>query len=198
MIHPPVLYLAASILVTWLCVSFTSAYGDSRPQPLNIVLILVDDAALMDFGVYGGEASTPNIDTLARQGAMFTQYRTSPLCSPTRAMLLTGLDNHLTGMATIPEVLPDEHVGRPGYTMSLEPGILTIADRLRSAGYRTLMSGKWHLGGEPGDLPNDHGFDRSLALPASGADNWEDKSYMPYYASAGWTEDGMPFSLPDD
>ena len=96
-----------SILVTWLCVSFTSAYGDNKPQPLNIVLILVDDAALMDFGVYGGEASTPNIDTLARQGAMFTQYRTSPLCSPTRAMLVSGLDNHLTGMANRWE-LPEE------------------------------------------------------------------------------------------
>jgi arylsulfatase/uncharacterized sulfatase len=60
------------------------------------------------------------------------------------------------------------------------------------------MSGKWHLGGEPGDLPIDHGFDRSLALAASGADNWEDKSYMPYYAKAGWTEDGAPVSLPQD
>jgi arylsulfatase A-like enzyme len=187
------------ILIIWFTASFSPAYGeDSKSQRFNIVLILVDDAALMDFGAYGGEASTPNIDVLAQRGAMFTQYRTSPLCSPTRAMLLTGMDNHLTGMATIPEVLPDEHTGRTGYTMSLEPGVLTVADRLRSAGYRTLMSGKWHLGGEPGDLPNDHGFDRSLALPASGADNWEDKSYMPYYANAGWAEDGKPVSLPED
>lgn len=163
----------------------------------NIVLILVDDAALMDFGVYGGEARTPNIDALAARGAMFRRHYSSPLCSPSRAMLLTGMDNHMTGIATIPEVLPKEHVGQPGYTMHLEPGVLTLADRLKSSGYRTLMSGKWHLGSGAGDLPNAHGFDRSLALDASGADNWSDKPYMPYYQKAPWYEDGKPAQLPD-
>ena len=165
-------------------------------QP-NIVIIIADDAALMDFGAYGGEAATPNIDRMAGYGASFTQYRTSPLCSPTRAMLLTGLDNHLTGVATIPEVLPREQRGQPGYSMALEPGIKTIADRLRTAGYRTLMSGKWHIGEKAGELPNDHGFDRSLALAASGADNWQDQSYIPYYPYAPWFEDGEPADMPD-
>ena len=117
------------------------AQAQDRSSP-NVVMILVDDSALMDFGVYGGEADTPNIDALAARGAMFTQYRTSPLCSPTRAMLLTGLDNHKTGIATIPEVLPKEQIGKPGYSMALEPSVLTIADRLQDQGYRTLMSGK--------------------------------------------------------
>ena len=63
----------------------------------NIILILVDDAAFMDFGAYGGEARTPNIDRLAASGAMMTNYHTSPLCSPSRAMLLTGMDSHRTG-----------------------------------------------------------------------------------------------------
>jgi len=166
-------------------------------SPPNIVMILVDDSALMDFGVYGGEAQTPNIDALAARGAMFTQYRTSPLCSPTRAMLLTGLDNHKTGIATIPEVLPAEQEGKPGYSMALEPSVLTIADRLRDKGYRTLMSGKWHMGEEANEMPQTHGFDRSFALAASGADNWEDKSYMPYYAEAPWFEDGIEASLPE-
>lgn len=174
------------------------AQAQDAPQPPNIVIILVDDAALMDLGVYGGEAQTPNIDALAARGAMFTQYRTSPLCSPTRAMLLTGLDNHLTGVATIPEVLPPEHKGQTGYTMALEPGVLTLADRLRVAGYRTLMSGKWHLGETADEMPNSHGFDRSFALAASGADNWDDKSYMPYYKDAPWWEDGVEAALPED
>lgn len=164
----------------------------------NFVIVLIDDAALMDLGTYGGEARTPNIDALAARGAMFTQYRTSPLCSPSRAMLLTGVDNHRTGIATIPEVLPPEHVGQPGYTMSLEPGVLTIAARLRPLGYRTLMTGKWHLGSGEGNLPDSHGFDRSFALDASGADNWEDKSYIPYYADAPWYENGQAASLPED
>ena len=164
----------------------------------NIVIVLIDDAALMDLGSYGGEAHTPNIDALAERGAMFTQYRTSPLCSPTRAMLLTGLDNHLTGVATIPEVLPAEHAGQPGYTMSLEPGVLTLADRLGAIGYRTLMSGKWHLGEAAGEMPQAHGFKRSFALAASGADNWEDKSYIPYYADAPWFENGAEADLPEE
>jgi arylsulfatase/uncharacterized sulfatase len=167
--------------------------GDTRS---NIVVILVDDAALMDFGAFGGEARTPNIDQLARQGVMFSAYHTSPLCSPSRAMLLTGIDNHRTGVSTIEEVLPPEQRGKHGYTLHLEPGVLTIADRLRAAGYRTLMAGKWHLGHGAGDLPNAHGFDRSLALDASGADNWEQKPYMPYYDHAAWFEDGKPTRLP--
>ncbi|MEM9570637.1 MAG: arylsulfatase [Pseudomonadota bacterium] len=164
----------------------------------NIIIILIDDAALMDLGAYGGEARTPNIDALATRGAMFLQYRTSPLCSPTRAMLLTGLDNHLTGVATIPEVLPKEHKGQPGYSMALEPGVLTLADRLGAAGYRTLMSGKWHLGETADEMPDKHGFQRSFSLAASGADNWDDKSYMPYYHDAPWWEDGEEVDLPDD
>ncbi|MFT7288095.1 MAG: arylsulfatase A-like enzyme [Halieaceae bacterium] len=172
--------------------------AEPRTDRPNVVIILADDAALMDFGAYGGEALTPHIDKLAARGALFTQYRTSPLCAPTRAMLLTGVDNHRTGVATIPEILPREHRNQPGYSMALEPGVLTLADRLRSAGYRTLMSGKWHLGEHAGDLPNAHGFDRSLALAASGADNWEDRPYMPYYADAPWFEDGLPIDLPED
>jgi arylsulfatase A-like enzyme len=164
----------------------------------NIVLILVDDAGFSDFGAYGGEARTPNIDALARAGVRFSNYHTSPLCSPSRAMLLTGVDNHRTGVATIPEVLPPEHRDKPGYSMRLEPGVVTVADRLRAAGYRTYMTGKWHLGHGEGDLPDSHGFDRSFVLDASGADNWEQRPYMPYYRSADWFEDGKPATLPDD
>lgn len=166
--------------------------------PPNIVVILVDDAALMDFGAYGGEARTPHIDRLAQQGTRFDRYHTSPLCAPSRAMLLTGLDSHLTGVATIPEVLPSEQRGQPGYSMELEPGVTTIASRLKSVGYRTYMTGKWHLGHGPGALPDAHGFDRSFVLDASGADNWEQKPYMPYYQAADWFEDGRPAALPED
>ena len=171
----------------------TPAVAAKRP---NIVVILVDDAALMDFGAFGGEARTPNIDRLARSGAMFTSYRTSPLCSPSRSMLLTGVDNHRAGVATIEEILPPSQKGKHGYNLHFEPGVLTIADRLKANGYRTLMAGKWHLGHGEGDLPNGHGFDRSLALDASGADNWQPKPYMPYYTEAPWFEDGKPAKLP--
>ena len=183
-----------------------AAFGDAAPQPPappatarpNVVLLLVDDAALMDFGAYGGEARTPNIDALAARGALFTNYHTSPLCSPSRAMILTGVDNHRTGVATIEEVLPPEQHNKPGYSLHLEPGVVTIAARLKQAGYRTYMTGKRHLGHGAGDLPDGHGFDRSFALDASGADNWEQKPYMPYYQYAPWFEDGKPADLPKD
>ena len=167
-------------------------------RPPNVVLILFDDTGFSDFASFGGEARMPVIDALAARGAMLTQYRTSPLCSPSRAMLLTGVDNHQTGLATIPEVLPPEHAGKPGYAMHLEPGVTTLSTRLQQAGYRTFMTGKWHLGDGDGQLPVDHGFDRSFILDASGADNWEDKSYMPYYRYAPWYEDDHRVDLPDD
>ncbi|MEZ6029864.1 MAG: arylsulfatase [Hyphomonadaceae bacterium] len=188
--------MLAALVLASLCPAAAQEEATPAKRP-NIILILVDDAAFMDFGVYGGEARTPNIDRLAAAGAMMTNYHTSPLCSPSRAMLLTGMDSHRTGVSTIEEVLPPELKGKPGYTLHLEPGVLTIADHLKASGYRTLMSGKWHLGHGEGDLPNHHGFDRSLALDASGADNWAAKSYMPYYDHAPWFEDGKPASLPD-
>lgn len=185
------------LLIFGLYLNFHANGGEPNQRP-NVVIILADDLALMDVGVYGGEANTPNIDALASEGALFTQYRTSTLCSPSRAMLLTGIDNHKTGVATIPEVLPKEHKNQPGYTMAFEPNIFTIADRLRAVGYRTLMSGKWHLGEKSDEMPQNHGFDRSFALAASGADNWEDKSYIPYYKDAPWYEDGIETDLPKD
>jgi arylsulfatase A-like enzyme len=178
--------------------AFAQAPAAAPAKRPNIVLILVDDSALMDFGAFGGEARTPNIDRLAAKGAMFTSYHTSPLCSPSRAMLLTGVDNHRAGVATIEEILPPSQRGKHGYGLHFEPGVWTIADRLRATGYRTLMAGKWHLGHGPGELPNAHGFDRSLALDASGADNWAAKPYMPYYQDAPWFENGAPAKLPKD
>ncbi|MEL6830975.1 MAG: sulfatase-like hydrolase/transferase, partial [Pseudomonadota bacterium] len=183
--------------LTMLAVLFSSTAQAQTDQP-NVVVVLVDDAALMDFGVYGGEAATPNIDALADRGMIFQQHRATPFCAPSRAMLLTGMDHHLAGFGTIAEVLPREHRGQPGYMMKLEPGVETIATKLKRAGYRTYMTGKWHMGHGEGELPVDHGFDRSFILDASGADHWEDKPYLPYYKDAPWFEDGREAELPDD
>ena len=187
----------ALLLAAALFSAAPAAAQQTAPRP-NIVVIVADDVGFTDLGAYGGEARTPNIDALAQRGAQFSRYYSSPLCSPSRAMLLTGLDNHRTGHATIVEVLPPELRGRPGYTMRLEPGVVTIAERLRQGGYRTYATGKWHLGHGEGDLPNSHGFDRSFVLDASGADNWEERAYMPYYRTADWFEDGERAHLPDD
>lgn len=201
---------AAPAYVRWRCclclaLSLAAARPAAAAEPTaaapgrpNFVLLLIDDAGFSDLGAYGGEARTPNIDRLAERGAIFSNYHSSPLCSPSRAMLLTGADNHRTGFGTIPETLPASQKGQPGYRMRLEDGVQTVATRLKAQGYRSYMTGKWHLGHGPGDLPDSHGFDHSFVLDASGADNYEQKSYMPYYATADWFEDGRPATLPDD
>ncbi len=167
------------------------------PKP-NIVLILVDDAALMDFGAYGGEAATPNIDKLANNGTMFTNYRTSPSCAPSRAMLLTGMDSHLTGVPNLPLFLPPEQVDKPGYEGILNNKVQTVATRLKQIGYSTFITGKWHLGHTDQTLPTKRGFDRSFILDASGADNYEHKAYLPTQSKPPWFEDGQPIDLPED
>ncbi len=166
--------------------------------PPNIVLILADDVALMDFGIYGGEASTPNIDQLAKKGSMFTNHHASPMCAPSRAMLLTGYDSHLTGVPNLPLFLPPEYVKKPGYEGVINEKIKTVATRLKQNGYRTYMTGKWHLGHTPKTLPSKRGFDRTFILDASGADNWEHKAYLPTQSKPPWFEDGKAIDLPDD
>jgi arylsulfatase/uncharacterized sulfatase len=191
---------AISHVLAWLLLGTLTAHASETAEQVrkpNIVLMLIDDAALMDLGAFGGEARTPHIDALAVSGTMLLNYHTSPLCSPSRAMLLTGVDNHRTGVSTIEEVIPAELAGKPGYSLRLEPGVITVARRLKQAGYQTSMVGKWHLGHGEGDLPPAHGFDRSLVLDASGADNWAQKPYMPYYQDAPWFEDGKAVRLPE-
>ena len=179
---------------------FTSnivAQNDSAVQP-NIVLILVDDAGLMDLGAFGGEAATPNIDALAQRGMMFTNYHSSPVCAPSRAMLLTGSDSHLTGVPNIPEFLSEDQQQLPGYQGILNDKVKTVATRLKDVGYNTYITGKWHLGHTETTLPSKRGFDRTFILDASGADNYEAKGYLPIKATAQWHQDGKPVPLPED
>lgn len=164
----------------------------------NIVLILVDDAGYTDFGAYGGEIATPTIDALAARGARFSNFHATPMCAPSRAMLMTGLDSHTAGVANLPESTPPEHRDLPAYQGRLAQGVETVATRLKRAGYRTYMAGKWHLGHGPGDLPDAHGFDRSFALDATGGDNWDGRSYFPLYERSPWFEDGKLANLPKD
>ncbi|PKP77563.1 MAG: arylsulfatase [Alphaproteobacteria bacterium HGW-Alphaproteobacteria-3] len=188
-----VLALAAALLAL---PGLPAEAQDARP---NIVLILIDDVGFSDLGAYGSEIATPNIDALAARGALFSNFHASPICAPSRAMLMTGVDSHLAGVGNLPESLPREHRGEPGYLGHLADDVVTVASRLQAAGYRTTMAGKWHLGHEePNMLPPAHGFDRSFALDASGADNWEKRPYLPIYDDAPWFEDGAPADLPED
>ena len=150
----------------------------STQRPPNIVLILADDLGFSDIAPYGSEISTPSLSALAAVGVSFTNYHTAANCAPARAMLLTGVDAHLAGVPNIPEMLAPEQRRYEHYQGVLSHNVVTVATLLEGAGYHTYMAGKWHLGSAPGLLPNQRGFERTVALADSGADNWEQRPYL--------------------
>jgi arylsulfatase/uncharacterized sulfatase len=169
------------------------------PTRPNIVVLVADDWGFTDVGAFGGEMATPNIDALARRGVRFSNFHVSASCSPTRAMLLTGVDNHRNGVGNMRETIPREHLGRPGYLTVLDRNVVTVASRLQAAGYRTYATGKWHVGHESYNLPSARGFDRSLIQADSGSDNWETgQRYLALTEQVNWYEDGRPAQMPED
>lgn len=122
--------------------SLTSSRTTAAPKGApNIVVFLIDDLGFSDLGPYGSEISTPNIDKLAANGLRFNNFTTHQLCSPTRASLLTGLNAHSAGVGWVAEGNP----GFPGYAGEIQSNVVTLAEILRSNGYSTLLTGKWHL-----------------------------------------------------
>ena len=164
----------------------------------NIVLFLADDLGFSDTAPYGGEVPTPTISALAAGGVTFTNHHTAASCAPTRGMLLTGIDSHLNGVPNIPESIPPVQAKHPNYRGTLNHNVVTIATLLRDAGYHTYMAGKWHLGKSPDQLPSQRGFERTIAMADTGADNWEQKPYLPMYKKANWFGDGKEIELPAD
>jgi arylsulfatase/uncharacterized sulfatase len=148
-----ILALGASLLVSPLAAAPSSAPA----RHPNIVLLVADDWGFSDVGAFGAGYATPNIDALGRAGVRFSNFHVSGSCSPTRAMLQTGVMNHRAGLGNMPETIPPEHVGKPGYDTVMNHRVVTIAEMLGAAGYRTYLTGKWHLGSDPNRLPGPRG-----------------------------------------
>jgi arylsulfatase A-like enzyme len=118
---------------------------DEPPHPgtdaPNVVIILLDDTGFAQFGCYGSDIDTPHIDALAANGLQFTNFHVTPLCSPTRASLLTGRSQHAVGMRAVSNF----RTGFPNQRGHISPHAATVAELLRDQGYATLCAGKWHL-----------------------------------------------------
>ena len=186
---------SAALSLTLLFSHFVNSQTDQRP---NVVLILADDLGFTDIAPFGSEIDTPNIARLAASGLSFTNYHTAANCAPARAMLLTGVDSHRNGVPNIPESIPPEQLAYDHYQGVLSQNVVTLASLLRDSGYHTYMTGKWHLGHTPELLPSARGFERTIAMADTGADNWEQRTYLPIYDEAHWYADGEKHTLPDD
>lgn len=156
----------------------TPVFQLSADQP-NFVIIFTDDQGYGDLGSFGSKAiETPNIDRLATEGRKFTSFMVaSPVCTPSRAALLTGCYPKRIGM--------HQHVLFPTSTKGLNPKEHTIADHLRGLGYATACFGKWHLGHHPEVLPTSNGFDTYFGIPYSNDMNHPDNKGKPQGGFAG-------------
>ncbi len=167
-------------------------------QP-NFLVIVADDLGYSDIRAFGGEIDTPNLDRLANGGLRLTGFHTAPTCSPTRSMLLTGTDNHIAGLGTMAEQIAPNQLGKPGHEGYLRPDVATLAERLGSGGYRTLLSGKWHLGLKPEHDPRARGFQHSFALLQGAHNHFGLGASTDPAKGYTYTRNGVPVaSLPTD
>lgn len=167
------------LLVTLFCLTVmpavaasqaSTAEADERP---NLILIVADDLGFSDLGSFGGEIRTPNVDQLAAGGMRFTNFYVSATCSPTRSMLMTGLDSHVVGLGNMYEKTAPNQLEQPGYEGVLRSDYPTFVEVLRDYGYRTYMAGKWHLGHEPSMIPHARGFHRSFSILNGGGSHFD-------------------------
>ena len=160
-------YVFTFLLCVW---SFSHAIANDK---VNVVLIFADDQGYGDLGCFGSEKiKTPNIDQMAKEGRKFTNFMVaSPVCTPSRAALLTGCYPKRVGL--------HQHVLFPSSTKGLHPDEYTLADHFKSQGYATACYGKWHLGHHPETLPRQNGFDHYFGIPYSNDMNHPDNKGKP-------------------
>jgi arylsulfatase A-like enzyme len=167
----------------------------SRP---NILLIVADDLGYSDIGALGSEIETPNIDALIRDGLALTNFYAGGACSPTRAMLMSGMDHHRAGVGNMMEHIAPNQKGQPGYEGYLNSKVVALPELLRDAGYQTYGVGKWHLGRTADTSPAARGFQKSFMLLDGGAGHFDQSGLNARSNPAPYRENGVSVSLPPD
>lgn len=166
-------WLATSVAIGVLTAGSVAAQAQAKePGRPNFLLIVADDLGFSDLGAFGGEIQTPNLDRLALEGVRLTGYHTSSMCAPTRAQLLTGVDNHRNGLGQMHEPPASRYAGLPGYEGALRSDVATLPEILSDNGYRTVQAGKWHLGVTPANDPSQRGFQYSYVLLQGAHDHY--------------------------
>lgn len=145
------------------------AQAKPKKKP-NIIIILADDMGFSDLGSFGSEIHTPHLDSLAKNGLVMNQFYNAGRCCPSRASLLTGLYPHQAGVG---DMIQDR--GYPAYQGYLNDSCATIAALLKTAGYTTIISGKWHVGAVPSAWACNRGFDISFTLQNNGSSYFNSK-----------------------
>jgi arylsulfatase len=176
-----------------------AAQAQAPPKRPNIVIILGDDLGFADMGSFGGEIKTPNLDSLASEGVRFTNFYTNPTCSPTRSVLLSGVDNHRNGLGNMDEWAAPNQWGVDGYEGDLNHQVATLPQLLKDAGYHTYMVGKWHMGKKPDLIPRARGFERDFTLLDGAGSYWDMWNFTAAAPKSVFTEDGKYLTaLPKD
>jgi arylsulfatase len=174
-------------------------YAADTPRRPNIVVILGDDLGFADLGAFGSEIRTPNLDALAKDGVRFANFYTHASCSPTRSILLTGVDTHLNGLGNMDEWTAPNQRGAVGYEGYLNNRVVTLPQLLKGAGYHTYMVGKWHLGKAPEQIPAARGFERDFSLLDGAGSYWDMTNFTGASPKSVFTEDGRYLTkLPQD
>ena len=168
--------IALTALPAWAQEAAIPAPAPVRP---NILFIVADDLGWADVGWHGGKFKTPNLDKLVRAGVEMDRHYVQPVCSPTRAALLSGRWTSRWGT----------HVLSPTNLRAFPPGTTTLASALKEAGYSTHLAGKWHLGSRSEWGPNHYGFDHSYGSMAGAVDPWEHTYRQGPYKET-WHRDG--------
>lgn len=184
-----------------------SAKKEESPRP-NILLLVGDDIAFGDLGIYGSEITTPNFERLANAGVRFANFHASPVCSVTRSMLLTGCNNIEIGLGSFDYSFYPASKGKPGYEGYLTENALAITQLFKDAGYEVFKSGKWHLGGEAagGYGPLHWGFTKEFGILSGGSNHWNNLRMTPDFSDPDfmnkkfeehWTLNGEKYNRPE-
>ncbi len=175
------------------------ASSSAQGSPPNVLLIVADDMGYSDIGPFGGEIATPTLDALAKQCLQLTNFHVLASCSPSRSVLLSGMDNHRAGLGTMSERMTEQVKGKPGYEGYLNHRVAALPEVLKANGYRTYMVGKWHLGEDETTIPHARGFDESFVLVGGGGSHWSDQKWLTPTIPMKYSRNGKEVkSLPED